>query len=78
MGREDASRGQEGRFGPTDQHQWTLQKSRLYPVVVAATIRGKVDTAETDVGGDFKLSTVAPLDKIDLPVSYIVVCTKLK
>ena len=28
----------EGQFGPTDQHQRTLKKSRLYPVTVAATI----------------------------------------
>ena len=52
----------EGRFGPTDQRQRTLQ-------TVAVTIRGKVDTAETGDGGDFKHSTVtlAPLDKIDPP-----------
>ena len=40
--------------------------------------RGKVDTAETGDGGDFKLSTVAPLDKIDSPFPYIVVLSKLK
>ena len=38
----------------------------------------KVDTAETGVGGDFKLSTVAPLDKIDPPFPYVVVRMKLK
>ena len=42
----------EGRFGPTDQHQRTLQISRLYLVTVAVTIRGKVNTAGT---GDVKL-----------------------
>ena len=47
----------EGRFDPTDQRQWTLQKSRLYLVIVALTIRGKVDTAEMGVGGDFERST---------------------
>ena len=56
----------EGRFGPTDLQQRTLQKSRLYPVAVTVTIGGKVDTAETGVGGDFEVFTVAPLDKIDL------------
>ena len=40
--------------------------------------RGKVDTAEMGVGGDFECSTVAPLDKIDPPFPYVVVCTKLK
>ena len=43
----------EGRFGPTDQHQQTLQISRLYLVTVAVTIGGKVDVAETSDGGDF-------------------------
>ena len=43
----------------------TLQIFRRYLVIVVVTIRGKVDTAETGVGGDFELSTVAPLDKID-------------
>ena len=55
----------EGRFGPTDQRQRTLQKSRLDLVIVAVTIGGKVDTAETGVGGDVELSKVAGLDKID-------------
>ena len=68
----------EGRFGPTDQHHRTLQISRLYLVTVAVTIGGKVDTAETGVGGDFELSTVAPLDKIDPPFPYVVVLRKLK
>ena len=45
-GRMQAGDG-EGRFGPTDQHQRTLQISRLYLVTVAVTIGGKVDTAET-------------------------------
>ena len=42
----------EGRFSPTDQHQRTLQKSRHYRVIVAENIGGKVETAETGVGGD--------------------------
>ena len=37
----------EGRLGPTDQRQRTLQICRLYLVTVGVTIRGKVDTAET-------------------------------
>ena len=41
-----------GHIMPSDQRQWTLQKSRHYLVIVAETIRGKVDTAETGVGGD--------------------------
>ena len=45
-GRMQAGYG-EGRFSPTDQRQWTLQKSGLYMVTVAVTIGGKVDTAET-------------------------------
>ena len=32
-------------------------------MTVAVTIGGKVDTAETGDGGDFKLFTVAPFDK---------------
>ena len=68
----------EGRFGPTDQRQQTLQISRLYPVTVAVTIKGKVDTAETGVGGDFELSTVTPFDKIDPPFPYVVLLKKLK
>ena len=56
----------EGRIGPTDHRQRTLQTSGLY-LIVAVTIGGKVDTAETGVGGGFELSTVAPLDKIDPP-----------
>ena len=68
----------EGQFGPTDQRQRTLQKSRLYPVIVAVTFRGKVETAETGVGGDSELSTVAPLDKSDPPFPYVVVHWKLK
>ena len=59
-GQEDASRGREGRFGPTDQRQRTLQIYRLYLVIVVVTIGGKVDTAETGVGGDYELSTVSP------------------
>ena len=47
-------------------------------MTVAVTIGGKVDTAETDVGGDFELSTVAPLDKIDRLFPYVVVHRKLK
>ena len=47
-------------------------------MTVAVTIRGKVDTAKTGVAGDFKLSTVAPLDKIDPPFPYVVVLRKLK
>ena len=70
--------GGEGRVSPTDQRQRTLQESRLYLVTVAVTIRGKVDTAETGVGGDFELSTLAPLHKIDQPFPYVVVHTKLK
>ena len=76
-GRMQAGDG-EGRFGPTDKRQRTLQISRLYLVTVAVTIGGKVDTAETGDGGDFKLSTVAPLDKIDPPVPYVVVRRKVK
>ena len=68
----------EGRFSPTDQRQQTLHISRLYLVIVAVTMGGKVDTAEMGVGGDFKLSTVAPLDKIDPPFPYIVILRKLK
>ena len=68
----------EGQFGPTDQHQRTLQKSRLYLVIAAVTVGGKVDTAETGVGGDFELSTEAPLDKIDPPFLDVVVRRKLK
>ena len=68
----------EGQFSPTDQRQQTLQKSRVYLVIVAVTIRGKVDTAQTGVGGDFECSTVAPLDKIDPPFPYVVVRRKLK
>ena len=68
----------EGRFGPTDQRQRTLQKSRLYLVIVAVTIGGRVDTAETGIGGDSECSTAAPLDKIDPPFPYVVVRTKLK
>ena len=52
-----------GWFGPTDQRQWTLHISRLYLVKVVVTIGGKVDTAETSVGGDTEFSTVAPLEK---------------
>ena len=37
-----------------------------------------VDTAEMGDAGDFKLSTVAPLDKIDPPFPYVVVLKKLK
>ena len=77
-GREDASQDGEGRFGPTDQRQQTLQKSRLYPVTVAVTIRGQVGSAETGVGGDFERSTVAPFDKIDPPFPYVVILSKLK
>ena len=47
-------------------------------MTVAVTIGGKVDTAETGDGGDFKLFTVAPLDKIDPPFPYAVVLRKLK
>ena len=47
-------------------------------MIVAVTIRGKVDTAEMGDGGDFKLSTVALLDKIDSPFPYVVVLRKLK
>lgn len=65
---------------PSDQRQRTLQKSRHYLVIVAETIRGKVDTAETGVGGDVKLPTVtlAPLDKINPPFPYVVLLRKLK
>ena len=68
----------EGRFSPTDQRQQTLQISRHYLSRVAVTIGGKVDTAETGVCGDFELSTVAPLDKIDPPFLYVVICRKFK
>ena len=68
----------EGRFDPTDQRQRTIQKSRLYLVTVAVTVGGKVDTAETSVGGDFELSSVAPLDKIDPPFPFVVVRRKHK
>ena len=47
-------------------------------MIVAVTIRGKVDTAETGIGGDFERSTVAPLDKIDPSFPYVVVHTKLE
>ena len=76
-GRMQAGDG-EGWFGPTDQHQRTLKKSRLYLVIVAVTIGGKVDTAEMGIGSDFERSTVAPLDKIEPPIPYVVVRTKLK
>ena len=46
------ARDGEGQFGPSDQRQRTLQKSRHYLVIVAETIRGKMDTAEIGVGGD--------------------------
>ena len=59
-------------------HIWTLKISRLYLVIVALTIGGKVDTAETGIGGDFELSSVAPLDKIDPPFPYVVILRKLK
>ena len=54
-GGEDTSRGRRGsvRDGPSEQRQWTLQKSRHYLMIVAETIRGKMDTAEMGVGGDF-------------------------
>ena len=65
----------EGPFGPTDQRQRTLQISRLYLVTVAVTI-GTLHM--TGFGGNFELSTVAPLDKIDPPCPYIVVLRKLK
>ena len=58
--------------------QRTLQISRLYLVTVALTIGGKVDTAETGVGGDYELSTVTPLDKIDPLFPYVVILSKLK
>ena len=35
---------------------------------VSGVMWGKVDTAETGIGGDFERSTVAPRDKIDLPL----------
>ena len=76
-GRMQAGDG-EGRFSPTDQRQWTLQISRLYLVTVAVTIGGKVDTAETGDGGDFELSIVAPLDKIDSPFPCVVILRNLK
>ena len=41
-----------GHIMPSDQSQGTLQKSRHYLVIVAETIKGKVDTAEMGVGGD--------------------------
>ena len=47
-------------------------------MIVAVTIGGKVDTAETGVGGEFELSTVAALDKIDPPFPYVVVIRTLK
>ena len=47
-------------------------------MIVAVIIGGKVDIAEMGVGGDFELSTVAPLDKIDEPFPYVVVLRKLK
>ena len=47
-------------------------------MIVVVTIGGKVDTAETGIGGDFELSTVAPLDKIDQPFPYIFLLRKLK
>ena len=71
-GRMQAGDG-EGQFGPADQHQRTLQKSRFDLVIVAVTIGGKVDTAETGVGGDFECSTTVPLDKINPPFPYVVV-----
>ena len=47
-------------------------------MIVVVTIGGKVDIAEMGVGGDFELSTVAPLDRIDPPFPYVVVHRKLK
>ena len=64
--------------GEGDQRQRTLQISRLYLVTVVVTIGGKVDTAEKAVGGDFELSTVAPLDKIDPPFPDVVFHRKFK
>ena len=46
-------------------------------MIVVVAIRGKVDTAETGIGGDFELSTVTPLDKIDPPFPYVVILRKL-
>ena len=63
----------EGRFSPTDRCQRILQISRLNLETVAVTIGGKLDTAEMGDGGDFKLSTVAHLDRIGPPFPYVVV-----
>ena len=41
-------------------------------MTVAVTIGGKVDTAETGDGGDFKLCTTVPLDKISPPFPSVV------
>ena len=42
--------GGDGRYGPPDQPQRTVQESRLYLVIVGETIGGKVDIAETGGG----------------------------
>ena len=47
-------------------------------MTVAVTVGGKVDTAETGLGSDFELSTVAPFDKIHPSFPYVVVRRKLK
>ena len=46
-------------------------KSRFQREDTHSHVKGKVDTAETGDGGDFKLFTVAPLDKIDPPFPYV-------
>ena len=50
VGREDASQDGEGWFGPTSTDSSEIQ---TLLVTITVTIRGKVDTAETGVGGDF-------------------------
>ena len=47
-------------------------------MTVAVTIVGKVDTAETGVGGDSERSTVAPLRKINPLFPHVVIRRKLK
>lgn len=65
--------GLRGSVQPTDQRQ-TLQRSRLYLVIIGETIGGKMDTAETGFGGDFELFTVAPLNKVDQLFRLVVIC----
>ena len=65
---KDERDARRGRWGLVRTH-WpaSMDSSDIQTVLVTVvvTIGGKVDTAEAGVGGDFELSTVAPLDKIE-------------